>query len=700
MSGSTVTDLPTTGVSCFPFSAFSTTSEVDDRNADNSTYKFSHPALYEAYDSNTGHFCYTMGSRYGYNYDKLYKNSKSFIGSNTNSSTFTTRNITELGKYTISNVSFALEPGWNSYENRQDYVSTVNGLEYNNWVRTGYGTIQNAANDYDEYAFQGPAGRSFVCNIPFGIQYTYPGNVTNSTIESTSLTSNGYTVSGNASTFICNLRKYVSPYGGGSKAQRSLSTYYPVSSKLTLSPNNLSNDAYKLEYYFTPIFNGDTFICNYDFIKVHRFHYKITNKYLWGGQVAYSVPVETSINLSLKQGPKINGITTKDVQIEAGNFNNEYSQDTPYYTYNTVYSQESNVKLNMPEGEFDEYNKQIDTRTCYSNVKTNDELTDNWCKFQALNYIDVDSRYGPLTQLRTFNNDLIYWQSTAIGKFAVNERSVVTDANTNALTVGTGGILNRYDYLATVNGMRQNDLNDTQSDNVLYWFDYDKNELCIYSGGDTACVSKQVNVQNYLNNIKNNSIYKAKVSSVYDKKYNEAIFNLDANSAESLVYSEIIKAYIGIYNIPFTDSIMFSDGVVLAQDDALYHTNRASSSTGTTFNGDTTTLLPYLQFIVNSNYNYVKVFDNEELSNTLDLSVLKLSYHTDKITNDSSIQNDTNNKYITDREYSYRLAIPRYSTTQIGDRYRGRVLTVTLEYTDYSDIELSYIKTTFRPSLS
>ena len=52
------------------------------------------------------------------------------------------------------------------------------------------------------------------------------------------------------------------------------------------------------------------------------------------------------------------------------------------------------------------------------------------------------------------------------------------------------------------------------------------------------------------------------------------------------------------------------------------------------------------------------------------------------------------------KENIVRLAIPRYSTSEIGDRYRGRVLTVTLEYTLIGDIELSYITTTFRPSLS
>lgn len=139
----------------------------------------------------------------------------------------------------------------------------------------------------------------------------------------------------------------------------------------------------------------------------------------------------------------------------------------------------------------------------------------------------------------------------------------------------------------------------------------------------------------------------------------------------------------------------FSDGIVVSNGNSLYKLNSPGVYTGTYNNN----LLPYIQFIVNTAYNYVKVFDNQEIANTLDITRVLITYKTDKILEENSISNiDYDN--ISEREYSYRLAIPRYSTSEIGDRYRGRVLTVTLEYTLIGDIELSYITTTFRPSLS
>jgi hypothetical protein len=35
-----------------------------------------------------------------------------------------------------------------------------------------------------------------------------------------------------------------------------------------------------------------------------------------------------------------------------------------------------------------------DYRVFYSNPKSNKETFDNWLKFQPLNYLDVDTRYG------------------------------------------------------------------------------------------------------------------------------------------------------------------------------------------------------------------------------------------------------------------------------------------------------------------
>lgn len=654
------------------FDYYSTTAHVDSRtDTSDGTSKSSNTVRLSTTEEAGphGYYIYSNTLRFGYNYSKLYNQATSLYKLRGDSTTLAPVTIgsTDLNP-TIISLGYALEPEWNNYETRNDFISSVNGYGFNNWVRCGYGTGDNLYNDYDEYTFQGPGGRSVIAYIPFDIRNIYSDNTLTTT-------------AGKFGTFICNIRRSIVPYGGCNAIQRSLSVYYPVS--------DIKTDLN------CTVFNGDVFICNYDFVKVHRWHSKSTSKSLYGGCVAYSVPVETFINLTLNQGPKFAGEATKDIQIKPTNFNNEYTQEYPLYTYNTAYSQESNVNINSSENPFDEYNKVVDTRTYFSNTKSNDELIDSWSKFQPLNYLDVDTRYGQITQLRTFNNDLLYWQETAVGKFSVNERSIITDNSNNGLILGTGGVLSRYDYLATVNGMRKNDTNDCQSDNVLYWFDYDKNELCAYSGNDIICISKKFNVQNYLNDLKHNSLYKDKTSLVYDKTYNETMFSL-ATNGESLVFSENINAFIGIYTNSFRDATNFTSGTVLVNSNNLYNLNVSKCITGSSDK----VLLPYLKYIVNSAYNYVKVFDNQEIANSLELSKLLLTFNTDKIQIKRQLSNFETDNSISFREFSYRLSVPRYSTSQIGDRYRGRVLNVTLQYTLAGCVELSYITTTFRPSLS
>ena len=54
----------------------------------------------------------------------------------------------------------------------------------------------------------------------------------------------------------------------------------------------------------------------------------------------------------------------------------------------------------------------------------------------------------------------------------------MTDDSNMPLILGTGGVLQRYDYVLTTNGMKADQYADTQSDSAVYWFDNDRRELC------------------------------------------------------------------------------------------------------------------------------------------------------------------------------------------------------------------------------
>jgi len=101
-----------------------------------------------------------------------------------------------------------------------------------------------------------------------------------------------------SSTIICNIRRSTTPYNGYNYSSREGSTYISNGKYFTTSNT--------YEY----IFDGDVFICNFDFVKLHKYHYSNTsNSYgtektdsaykLLTRFTDFIVPLETPINLSL-----------------------------------------------------------------------------------------------------------------------------------------------------------------------------------------------------------------------------------------------------------------------------------------------------------------------------------------------------------------------------------------------------------------
>jgi hypothetical protein len=86
-----------------------------------------------------------------------------------------------------------------------------------------------------------------------------------------------------------------------------------------------------------------------------------------------------------------------------------YTQKMPLYVYNPVYSVTSGSKQYIPKSIYAEDNKVSNNRIICSELKTNNEITDSWSKFKFANYLDVDTKYGEITNLKSFNNRLYFW---------------------------------------------------------------------------------------------------------------------------------------------------------------------------------------------------------------------------------------------------------------------------------------------------
>lgn len=97
------------------------------------------------------------------------------------------------------------------------------------------------------------------------------------------------------------------------------------------------------------------------------------------------------------------------------------------YLYNTAYSVVPNLVTYSGEDTVNVTDSTYDSRVHYSQQKQNNELIDNWTSFKAIDYLDVDSRYGQITGLKLFKDKLIFLQENGAGVLSVNDRIILKD---------------------------------------------------------------------------------------------------------------------------------------------------------------------------------------------------------------------------------------------------------------------------------
>lgn len=478
----------------------------------------------------------------------------------------------------------------------------------------------------------------------------------------------------------------VTPYGGNTNTAKQNSVFYSFGDYQTYNGNGSATIETK---------NGDCYISMFVFNSGHAYDSGRYKSRMY--PTVYIVPIESTINLKASYGDLYTNMTSPYkywFQDLAGVYG-KLVQDKNAYLYNTAYNGAKDLISLTPIAYTSISNDNFDCRVHYSQIKTNGEHTDSWLSFKSADFIDVDTRYGQITDLNLFKDTLVFWQDKAAGVLAVNERTMLQDVNDTNIILGNGDVLQRYDYLTTQYGMKPAQKARTQSNNALYWWDGYNKEILQYPGGHEVLPLKKVKtVSKYVNSIKER---KAPALS-YDNKYAEVLMCIDAeDSNKTLVYNEYIQQFTGVYNIWFTSSVKLYDCLILLQDNFLEQWNTKSENRF---------YQPILEYVVNKDSTYTKVYDNVEFG--MGESFYETEQHTGQEVSDlyfefktplkqeSSIQ-----EHITNREYDLRFAIPRSGGKPYGDRLRGRTMQCRLmRVGQNSNFSLQYIITKYRISYS
>ena len=461
------------------------------------------------------------------------------------------------------------------------------------------------------------------------------------------------------------------------------------------------------------VFDGDTYICPAEVISLYK-AYDFASKYdtLWSDLWLSYIVLETPINTFFDYGMNYRNTQNSNVQIEPTKITGVTAQDRPAYQYNQIYS-DNNASNDMFNAVQDvsiahgvaEQDSTFKQRTFYSELKTNGESIDNWHIYKPANFIDCDSKYGEITNLLTHKDVIFFWQNKAFGRYSVNERSLVTDNNSNTVQLGQGGVLQRTDYLDTHYGMRPHEFCAVSTPAGIFWNDIENKAVVQYSNA-VVNYGEHLNVQNLINEEISNEL--SHIS--YDLQNDELLCSIFGG--ESLIFNTKYNMATAVY----TDSIWPASGI-LYLNNILYAVagdlSRKQINYINNDDEDVYKLNSKLSFVVNKGPSQTKVFDNQKVvtlyrETRVDHSMndnslaFNFSFATDSIpATTSAVISATS-----DREKNIQYAIPRYDNQGYGQRMRGKWMRVDITDADLSDSQnnkyygISHVITKFRQSYS
>lgn len=353
-------------------------------------------------------------------------------------------------------------------------------------------------------------------------------------------------ITGSGGVIVANFKRLPghSIYGGATFEQRSITNYIPCGEFRSVEA--------------TPgaamyVFGGDTYLTYYNFLKLFADPDEVDGNGTWQTYVTF--PVETAINTDWRND-QLQKYITFDSGADVSDYHlNENStwgiEDYPatypdignLYVYNSVYSCWDNSYLSMPEpfdfSGVDYYGNRVTS----SDHKIANEYTDSWLKFRYSNYLDTESRYGNIIRLINFNNNVVFFQSKAIGSLAIEERELIESQNVGSLTLGTGGVLSRYDYITTSSGCLWPRAITLSEGNIYYFDYYNKNLRRIVEGG-TEPVSELKGLKTFFNS---NITDSSDIILGYDRENREVLCGLSDSlwDTRTIAYSLFTDNFIG-----------------------------------------------------------------------------------------------------------------------------------------------------------
>jgi hypothetical protein len=350
--------------------------------------------------------------------------------------------------------------------------------------------------------------------------------------------------------------KFGSQYGGNSYNSRKINTYIPVTSIFGISNQvgelvPISGTSYTIDSW-----GGDTYVCNFDNLRALWDNTDADEGEEYNVQEYVTFPIETDINLEYRRDEIIKYLTSDSEHTDATGTNYKLREDkskgitlwpdiypedlTDLYLYNDAYSRINDISTNTQVPENFQESEVFDVMVLGSNKKFNGELIDSWTKFNYISAQEVDSAFGQINKLKNYKDKLLYFQENGVGVLAIEDRSQISDNSGGLLSLGTGPVLERYDYISTDFGIARPQAVLTTEDN-LYFIDENDKSIRVLAQDNKGNISRILGINSLLKSL----LPTTELALGYDPENKEALFTLDDTT---LVVSDMTNKYLGQYD--------------------------------------------------------------------------------------------------------------------------------------------------------
>jgi hypothetical protein len=443
------------------------------------------------------------------------------------------------------------------------------------------------------------------------------------------------------------------------------------------------------------VWGGDTYVNLFDYQR-SNFNYKEGSGWDAGNAkkaVAVFYPAEILFNSELNT-------VKQHASVRLSQASGSDSIFASNYIYNQAYSQQNTTNVFISKG-YLESNIKYQPHTIYGlEAKIDGERFDAWRSILINNSLSVNGNYGEINRIIEFKDILYYYQNDAFGIAAVDERVLQNEGEPSQTQLGTGTLLQRFDYISTETGVKHSFAVE-KSGSSIYHYDAFINKMFKYSmSKDGAGVTPLTDVEGlsgFFRNILSASNLKSTdkillpsrtgISSGYNSEYNSVYFTFFDTSTglrQTISYNELLDAYESFYD--FYPSLylnmrkrFISIQPTLANSKVYIHNIGERNEFYDSF------FTSKIKFRVNDKSDFVKTFDNFQLNTeVISPSGVQLPSTVQTIALENDYQTfPLSNLPFTQKIRSWRLQIPRDQTNPaltIKPRFADKYLDVTLNY--------------------